>query len=465
MNAFAQIALLGWLPLMLVVFALVPVRIAILVCSIGGWLLLPQLSFQLPGLPNYEKLNAISVSMLLGSVLFDPGGLARVRWSKWDLPMAVWIASAFAAAMANGTGAYDATASTTYRLLDWGVPYAIGRAYFASPRHARMLLWGIFLGGLCYVLPCLWEIRMSPTLHLRVYGDIQHSWAQTLRGEGYRPLVFTPHGLALSLWMAIATIAGVSLWRQRAVSNLFGVPLWLLVAAVGGTMVLCKSLGATILLAVGVAMLLLPYGRLLHGALLLLVPIYLWMRLTGVGGIYELLSSFASTLPPDRAVSLQFRLDNEAILIERGWQKPVFGWTPWSFLDPIADEWGELRLIVCDSMWIINFVCDGLVGLASMVAVQLLPGAKAVRARAHSRTVVHADDYSALGVIVTMFLVDTLVNAFTAPAYVLAIGALVGATRAQLAGQTAPARAGRQAADPRPHVALLRPRWTAPERR
>ena len=59
------------------------------------------------------------------------------------------------------------------------------------------------LGGLIYVPLCLFEVRMSPQLHNMVYGFAQHSFGQTVRGGGWRPMVFMQHGLAVGLFMSV----------------------------------------------------------------------------------------------------------------------------------------------------------------------------------------------------------------------------------------------------------------------
>jgi hypothetical protein len=462
-NTFAHAMLLGWVPMMLALFALVRVRTAILVACIGGWLLLPQLLLRVQGLPDYERTNAISLSMLLGCLLFAPGPLFAVRPSWRDLPMAIWILSTFASSIANDTGLHDATYAVVYRFIDWGMPYWIGRAFFASPAHMRTMLWGIFLGGLAYVLPSLWEIRMSPQLHRIVYGAHHHSWLQTFRGGGFRPQVFTPHGLALSMWLAVATVAGAWLWRRRAATKLFGVPLGLLVLVTGSTMVLCKSFGATLLLGFGLVLALAPFGRALHIAALILVPIYLAMRLTHMGGVDELLDAWVHAIPVDRAESLQFRLDNETLLVARGWERPVFGWTAWGFLVPIENEYGEVRNLVSDSMWIIYFACHGLVGLVSFVVLFLMPGIKGVAARVRTAAGIPASEVAVVGLLVTLFLVDSLVNSFVAPIYILAAGAVIGARvdRGPLARQSPSAAdecAESRALQPSVRAAVLRSR-------
>ena len=47
-------------------------------------------------------------------------------------------------------------------LIHWAVPYLIGRLYFGSPEGIRELAIGIVIGGLLCILPCLYEMKMSP---------------------------------------------------------------------------------------------------------------------------------------------------------------------------------------------------------------------------------------------------------------------------------------------------------------
>ena len=134
------------------------------------------------------------------------------------------------------------------------MPYLIGRLYLNSPAGIRDFLWALFLSGLLYAPFALWEIRMSPQLHRIVYGEAQHFFAQTMRGGGWRPMVFMRHGLELSLYMAMAAFAGVTLWRHGRVKKVAGIPSGLLVAALVGTVVLCKSTGATLLLLLSIGL-------------------------------------------------------------------------------------------------------------------------------------------------------------------------------------------------------------------
>ena len=69
---------------------------------------------------------------------------------------------------------------------------------------------------LVYSLPMLFEIRISPQLHRWVYGYFPNdAFVQQMRGGGFRPVVFFPHGLALALFTAIALLCVFIVMRAR----------------------------------------------------------------------------------------------------------------------------------------------------------------------------------------------------------------------------------------------------------
>src|SRR5689334_25320610 len=105
MNALVSIALFGWIPLSIAVFAVFEVRIATLVTVIGGWLFLPVAKVDLPGLPAYSKAAAVAVATLTGLLLFAKKPFAGIRPQLHDLFALAWCLVPAAAAIANGHGA------------------------------------------------------------------------------------------------------------------------------------------------------------------------------------------------------------------------------------------------------------------------------------------------------------------------------------------------------------------------
>src|SRR5262249_34308506 len=148
---------------------------------------LPTVSYYIPGLPDYSKATAASYGVLLGTLIFDLGRLMSFRPRWLDLPILAFILSGTASSLTNDLGIYDGLSNLFMRLVIWGVPYVMGRIYVRDADDARALALAIFVGGLCYVPPCLFEIRMSPQIGLHVYGYGGFHGGQ-MRLGGYRPL-------------------------------------------------------------------------------------------------------------------------------------------------------------------------------------------------------------------------------------------------------------------------------------
>ena len=170
MTIAAFIALFGWIPFVLALFLVLPARRAILVAYMGAWMFLPMAGVRLTALPDFGKIMAANLAVLLGVALFDAGRLLTFRPRLIDLPIAAWFICPFFSSLINGLGAYDGASSVFGNVMTWGIPYLIGRLYFSDLPSLRELAIAIFIGGLIYVPFCLWEIRMSPQLHAMIYG-------------------------------------------------------------------------------------------------------------------------------------------------------------------------------------------------------------------------------------------------------------------------------------------------------
>ena len=83
----------------------------------------------------------------------------------------------------NGIGVYDGASMVLTQMFTWGLPYLIGRIYFNDLESLRELAIGMFLGGLIYVPLCIIDMRMSPQLHVWVYGFRQHAFARNGNGN------------------------------------------------------------------------------------------------------------------------------------------------------------------------------------------------------------------------------------------------------------------------------------------
>jgi len=424
MSPLVSVALVAWVPFALLLFFMMPVRRAVVVTCVAGWLLLPVAGLSVPGLPDWTKTTAVSVGMLLGLVLRRPDRLLALRPRIADLPMLSWCLVPLASSLANGLGAYDGLAAMLVRVIDWGIPWIVGRAVFRTPAELEELVRGIVLGAVCYVPLCVFEMVMSPQLHRIVYGFHQHDFIQTVRGDGYRPMVFLNHGLMVGLWMTAGTVGAWCLWRAGRLRVPGGLPPVLVVAGLFGTLVFCRSAGA-LALAVGAIGMVEAWhrSRLALAPLLAvaLVPGYLVLRTAGDWHGEAVVAEVAA-LSEQRAESLAFRFENDRIFAERAALQPVFGWGGWGRMCPPGRE----DEVVTDTLWIIAYGQNGLVGLASVFGLILVPVLRTIRRRAGAALAPPRWAGTALAAILVVFALDSLLNAMPNPVFVAAAGALAG---------------------------------------
>ncbi|HKM56795.1 MAG TPA: hypothetical protein VJY33_25545, partial [Isosphaeraceae bacterium] len=72
MSILIPIALLGWIPLSIGLFLVLPPRRAVVVSIVGAWLILPPTSLPVSGLPDYDKMVAATLGILLATLIFEP---------------------------------------------------------------------------------------------------------------------------------------------------------------------------------------------------------------------------------------------------------------------------------------------------------------------------------------------------------------------------------------------------------
>lgn len=426
MSVTASLALFGWIPAILLLFALISPTRAVLIGFLGAWMFLPKIGVSIPGLPDYTKATAATLGVLLATLLFNASRLASTRLSILDAPMAVWCLCPFMASMANGLGAYDGVSGVVENTLLWGLPYFLGRVYLQNAHSLKEAALWIFVGGLVYVPLCLFEVRMSPQLNRWVYGFgvASVAYAEELGKWGSRPRVFMGDALTLGMFMTAAALAGLWLRLAGGQRRLRGYPMGFLVGAVIVTAVACKNMGALVLLALGVATLLL----IRHGwnlpvyAMIAAAPLYMTLRATGVMSGSHMVS-LAGAIHERRAASLQTRLDNEDRLVDKAMQRPLFGWGRWGRAR-VYDETGK-DVTLSDGLWVLALGENGLVGLAAVTASLLLPSIAFVRRyppKTWPRPAVAAGGI--LAVLVAMYAIDCLFNAMLNPIYFLAMGGL-----------------------------------------
>jgi hypothetical protein len=449
MRLYGTIALYGYIPFVLLLFALMRNRRhAVIACYVIGVQFLPMDSIKLPIL-ELSKVSACSVGVMLGIFLFDFRRLLTFRPRWYDIPMLAWCICPFVTSMQNDLGAYDGASSMATQTLVWGVPYFVGRIYFTDLPALRELCIGIFIGAFAYIPFCAYEMKMSPQLHRMVYGHFQMDFSMSARLGGWRPMVFMQGGIALGMWMCVASMIGIWLWVTKSVRQLCGIPMGVLVTILFVTAVLCRALSGVLLMMVGLGVLF--WVQWLRNALPLYilvfsVPIYMYVRASGVWDGQNLIDAAQHFVGEDRAQSLETRILAENRLTEKAMDPsehdPWFGfgkWSPYVVYAPWrvghmvekhnADTKETFKYFKdecpTDGMWVITLGTFGLLGVISATITIQLPILLA-RKRLPLAAWTHplGAPVAVLAVTLALHMLDNLLNAMLNPVFVLAMGGI-----------------------------------------
>lgn len=426
-SILAALFMVAFVPAALFFDATLKRHRAALATMLLGVLFMPWVNIDLGGLLDWNRRTAIAVTILFGAILRDPERLFGWRPNCWDIPVIVYCLVPIPTSMLNGLGIYDGFASAFQQTLWFGAPYLVGRTFFTSPEHRRDLVRAVLLGTIIYAPFCVWEIRMSPQLHAKLYGFLQHEFQQTVRGSFYRPMVFMQHGLMVAIWMCAGCVLANMMRINRDPWRPFGFSwLWIMMG-LAVVLVGMQSLGAAILMAGFLVTI--EFCRLTDTRwplLLLLIAPWVWAgaRTTGVLDS-ENLGNLVAEISPDRARSFSSRLYTEDVLVNHTWQQPLLGYGTWG-RDRVVMVEGQERYIVVDGFWILAFSRYGLIGLTALLALHFLPAWRVLR-RTRPRDWGRASDHgvcAALAIALTLISVDNLMNAMMNPFWLAIAGAL-----------------------------------------
>lgn len=434
-NLIAYAALISWPLITMILFSKYRIVIAIFGSILAAHLILPvRTEFDLPLIPPMDKYSIGSISALVGCLIIHKQRVRLLPAFRIEKVLVLIILGLpFITMIHNGetvitdTGyvsgltLHDTIAAIINQYIRL-LPFILASQFVKSYEDLIIIFKILVVAALFYSLPILFEIRMSPQLHTWIYGYFPHpSFGQELRFGGFRPVVFIGHGLAVSAFISFSVGAAAILYRNKTKLpglNSLGIILYLLVI-----LLLCKSVGAflfgTFLL---LSILFLRPGtirKIAIGLMLVVIfyPLLSIFNLFPHQGMVELAASFDA----QRAHSLNFRFENESLLLERAQQKLFFGW----------GDWGRNRVpgAVTDGYWIIVFGSYGIIGFLAIFGLGLtsaLAGAKAMKI-----STVDGGKYVYAGcvLLVTIIMIDQLPNSSISPWLWCIIGALTGSAR------------------------------------
>lgn len=435
MTPQAQLALLLWLPVVFYFFTRYPVRTAVIISFIGGLLFLPQrAAFALPLIPDYKGMIATCYGIILALIVYDSQGLGKLKLTWIDIPIVIWCVCPMASSLTNNLGFYDGFNAVLEQTAIWGLPYFLGRLYLSNLSGMRELALNVLKGGIIYVPLCLYEGRFSPQLHRMAYGYFAHSSGlrQAMRYGGYRPNVFMAHGLMVGMWMMTAALVCLWLWQAKAFDKIWNFSMSSLTWVFLFILLWCRSTGAYAYMIYGVLIMFCAKWMRTALPLLLLIVGLSYYLYSGASGTFDgdsITAFITEKFNAERAESLQFRFDNEELLVEKAKQQMLFGWGGWGRNRVYDYNWeGELEDIsVTDSLWIIAYGVNGAVGLASLTGSLLLPVlcfSLRYPARLWFKPLVAPS--AVLAVCTTLFLLDSVLNNMFNPVFPLICGGLSG---------------------------------------
>ena len=428
-NILVPIALLAFPPLVMTLFKKIGTHQAIATAFIAGWMFLPVANYDIFLLRN-TKTAAICLSVLASAYLFDKERLSKFQFNAADIPMLLWCTASFFSSIANGDGPYDGLSQAMYQSVRWGIPYCIGRIYFNDVDSTKILALAIFIGSVVYIPFCWFELIMSPQLHRLTYGYHQSDFIQTLRdGGGFRPMVYMEHGLMTAMWMVLGVFLGIWMFITDVLpKKIMHIPSLYLLMLLTFTTIMLRSVAAVSWLIIG--LLVLYVSNKIKTAFLLiilmLVPyLYIVTRTTGYWDGRNLSDSVSGNFSANRSQSLQFRFDNETILIQKARQGSFFGWGGYG-RSRVYDNEGK-DVSTTDGLWIITYGTNGLYGLIVMVmAIQWPLFLFFSRVKPELWKTKIWGSSAVMAAFLGIFMIDNLLNAMINPVYMLCNGSLIG---------------------------------------
>ena len=443
-NAIAWLALAAWPLLALAVYY--DPRSGRRLARTTAWLMILPVMFlptgaayKWPLVPALDKHRIAFLSIAAGLLLFHRREL-RFRMRDARFPAAILLvvvlgvirtvqtnpqALVYGPRIIPGLTSHDILSIATALTLDLFLPFVIGAQVFRREEDLRDLLDVLSLCGLIYMPFCLVEVRLSPQLHYWVYGFYQHEFAQSMRDGAFRPVVFMNHGLHVASFYFTCVLASLALRKAGARVD---PPAAVRVALAGLVLLLARSMGALIYsLVAAVLMFFRPSRRWFTRALIamtLIVALYPVTRAAGVFPRREIVAFFAR-ISPERAESLDFRFQNEEMLVARAMERPLSGWGTFG-RNRIYAEWGQ-DMSVTDGAWIVLLGAFGAVGMVATFTLLLVPVLRFVwhrrRIPKQSRVLL-----GSLALMVMLLIVDMLPNARSDGLILVYAGALLTLT-------------------------------------
>ncbi len=314
--------------------------------------------------------------------------------------------------------------STIVRSLLSLMPFFLGRFFLNNVEDNEKIFKSLVILGLIYTPFMLIELRLSPQFQNWVYGYSNIDFLQQMRNEGYRPTVFYGHGLNLAFWVSTCVIAAVALQKNKVRVSMFSASKVVIYLSI--ILILCKTWSAMAYALVGLLLIFkLKPVKQTKWALIIAIIVFTYPA-AKISGIFpdRAIISTIQQYSPERAQSLEFRFDNETILLARAMERPYFGWNSWG-RNRVYDAGGK-DVSVTDGKWIIELGINGFMGFIFFYIILLMPlyyAHKNIENIEDPRQKVY---FAALAIMLAICIFDSVPNTGMGVMHWLFAGALLG---------------------------------------
>ncbi len=330
------------------------------------------------------------------------------------------------------------------------IPLLLGFVWLSDPKTHPKLLAIFSVAGLMYSIPMLWEVRMSPQLNIKVYGYFPGGFEQSIRAGGFRPVVFLEHGLRVAVFFFMSITATMAIYRaaqekktspangnhirgqvaahplstEKNKKKLSKDRLKLLYMIV--VLFLCKTWSAIIYTAVAYALIFFTKPRAwVKFSVIVLTLVFIFPCVRSAGWIpTHQISDFFAQYSDERSDSLQYRFDNEDILLEKANERSLAGWGGWG-RNRIYNDLGQ-DVSVTDGEWIIVYGTTGWVGYISGFGLLLFPVLLVSRKLNAKKDVEIPICTAGIFIILAINMLDLIPNSSMSPLMYLLSGTLLG---------------------------------------
>lgn len=334
-----------------------------------------------------------------------------------------------AQSMIPGLTVKDAINMTLFNLCWIFVPFFLGFTWLGDPKSHGKLLVMMSVAGLIYSIPMLLEVRVSPQLNAKIYGFFPSSFDQQIRAGGFRPVVFLEHGLRVAVFFAASIMATIVVCKNGKEKSGVSSRGYLKLAYMFAVVLLCKTWSAAIYAAVAAAIFTCMRPRKWVQFSVVVIAVFFtfpFLRDTHWIPINQV-SDFFSQYNGERAGSLQFRFDNEDILLDRAYERPLSGWGGWG-RSRIYNDAGK-DISVTDGTWIIVFGVSGWIGYIAQFGFIFFPVFWVYRIFSSNKTKEVPAYTAGLFVVLAFNMIDLIPNSSTTPFNYLLAGAIMGYAR------------------------------------